>query len=149
MIRLSNLVVVGQFRLANERWAQDYDELQRNTSGTGSEREKELEERLKTEKNNYELLRGKYNLLEQTMKEERDELVGLRRELHLAQQQRSSEDMTSTVGEMQQVVSYVISCFEGIIHVMKYDYVSIDGTFYIEIETDIITTLMDIVMVML
>ena len=96
-----------QFRLANERWAQDYDELLRNASGTGSEREKELEERVKTEKNNYELLRGKYNLLEQTMKEERDELVALRRDLHLLQQQRSNEDMTSTVGEMQQVVSCV------------------------------------------
>ena len=97
----------SQFRLANERWAQDYDKLLRNTSDTGSEREKELEERVRMEKNNYELLRGKYNLLEQTMKEEREELVGLRRELHLAQQQRSSEDMTSTVGEMQQVVSCV------------------------------------------
>lgn len=41
------------------------------------------------------------------MKEERDELVVLRRDLHLLQQQRSNEDMTSTVGEMQQVVSCV------------------------------------------
>lgn len=86
-----------QFRLANERWAQDYD-LLRNASGTGGEREKELEEKVKAEKNNFELLRGKYNLLEQTMKEEREELVALRS----AQQLRSSsEDMTSTVAEIQ------------------------------------------------
>lgn len=94
-------MVVRQFRLANERWAQDYD-LLRNASGTGGEREKELEEKVKAEKNNFELLRGKYNLLEQTMKEEREELVALRS----AQQLRSSsEDMTSTVAEIQLAVS--------------------------------------------
>lgn len=76
----------------------------RNTSGTGSEREKHLEEKVKIERNNFELLRGKYNLLEQTMKEERDELVALRQQL----QQKSGHDMTSTVAELQQVVSYLI-----------------------------------------
>lgn len=77
----------------------------RNNSGERPERENDWEERVKTEHNNYEILRGKYNLLEQTMKEEREELVKLRREVHLAQQQRNSEDMTSTVAEIQQAVS--------------------------------------------
>ena len=75
------------------------------SAGGGGEREKELEGKVKTERNNYELLRGKYNLLEQTMKEEQEELVALRRDLQLAQQQLSSGDMTSTVAEIQQAVS--------------------------------------------
>ena len=74
----------------------------RNATGSGGEREKQLEEKVKTERNNYELLYGKYNLLEQTMKEERDELVTLRRQL---QQHTSSEDMTSTMADLQEVVS--------------------------------------------
>ena len=77
----------------------------RSAGGGGGEREKELEGKVKTERNNYELLRGKYNLLEQTMKEEQEELVALRRDLQLAQQQLSSGDMTSTVAEIQQAVS--------------------------------------------
>ena len=39
------------------------------------------------------------------MKEEQEELVALRRDLQLAQQQLSSGDMTSTVAEIQQAVS--------------------------------------------
>ena len=77
----------------------------RNVSGMGGEREKELEEKLKAEHSNYELLHGKYNLLEQTMKEEREELVTLRRDLHLAQQQISSGDMTSISADIQEAVS--------------------------------------------
>jgi len=74
-----------------------------------------LEDRLKVERNNYELLRGKYNLLEQTMKEERKELIDLR-----AQTQHSNEDMTSTVADMQQAVScYVISCYTRELFSMK------------------------------
>ena len=80
----------------------------RNASGVGGDREKELEEMVKTERNNYELLRGKYNLLEQTMKEEREELVTLRRDLRLAEQQSSSGDMSSAMADIQPVVSYDI-----------------------------------------
>lgn len=89
----------------------------RSMGGGGGEREKELEGKVKTERNNYELLRGKYNLLEQTMKEEQEELVALRRDLQLAQQQLSSGDMTSTVAELQQAVSYDIMMYvcKGII----------------------------------
>ena len=118
--------------MANERWAQDYDELVRNVSGTGGEREKELEEKLKTERSNYELLRGKYNLLEQTMKEEREELVTLRRDLHLAQQQIGSGDMTSISADMQEAVSCdIMICvlrelFSVLCNIYK---MSIDGTF--------------------
>lgn len=78
------------------------------------EKIKELEERVKIERNNFELLLGKYNLLEQTMKEERQELVDLRRDI----QHRNSEDMTSTVADIQQAVSHyviIVDIVEGII----------------------------------
>ena len=80
----------------------------RNASGTvgsGGERGKALEEKLRTERSNYEILRGKYNLLEQTIKEEREELLALRRDCLLLSQQQSNEDMTSTVADIQQAVS--------------------------------------------
>jgi len=80
-------------------------------------REKELEDRAKMEKNNFEVLRGKYNLLEQTMKEEREELMTLRRELQrLRQQTNTDDDITDTMAELQQAVSDII---EGSFYVMN------------------------------
>ena len=76
-------------------------------------REKELEDRAKMEKNNFEVLRGKYNLLEQTMKEEREELMTLRQEL---QRTNTDDDITDTMAELQQAVSDII---EGSFCVMK------------------------------
>jgi len=73
-------------------------------------REKELEDKAKMEKNNFEVLRGKYNLLEQTMKEEREELMSLRRELQRFRQRTNAEDdITDTMAELQQAVSDIIA----------------------------------------
>ena len=85
------------------------------TVGAGGERGKALEEKLKVERSNYEILRGKYNLLEQTMKEEREELITLRRESARLNQQQSNDDMTSTVADMQEAVScdVISSCMLG------------------------------------
>jgi len=69
-------------------------------------REKELEDKAKMEKNNFEVLRGKYNLLEQTMKEEREELVSLRLELQrFCQRSSTNDDITDTVAQLQATVS--------------------------------------------
>ena len=86
----------------NQRWAQDYDDLLSQSKMAPSACEKELEERAKMERNNFEVLRGKYNLLEQTMKEEREELLSLRRELQRLRQRTNTDDITDTMAELQQ-----------------------------------------------